>query len=108
MTEKLYYDNPYLKEWQAKVLDIVEKNGKYHILLDETAFYPEGGGQPSDKGYIDDAEVVHVYEEGKNIYQVTESKPEKDIVNCSLDFERRYDLMQQHTGQHLLSSVFVF
>lgn len=106
MTEKLYYDNPYLKEWAADVLDIVEKNGKYHILLDKTAFYPEGGGQPYDKGYLDNTEVLYVYEEGKNIYQVTDRKPEKNIVSCSLDFERRYDLMQQHTGQHLLSSVF--
>ncbi|MCM0649753.1 alanine--tRNA ligase-related protein [Clostridium swellfunianum] len=106
MTEKLYYDKPYLKEWEAQVLDIVERDGKVLVLLDRTAFYPEGGGQPADTGYIDDIEVSHVFEEGNDIYHVVNRRPEKPNVKCSLDFERRFYLMQQHTGQHLLSAVF--
>jgi alanyl-tRNA synthetase len=106
VTEKLYYDNPYLKEWKAQVLDIVERDGRLLVLLDKTAFYPEGGGQPADKGFIEEAQVIHVFEEGKDIYHVIDRWPEEAVVNCRLDFKRRFDLMQQHTGQHLLSSVF--
>lgn len=106
MTEKLYYDKPYLKEWEAQVLDIIERDGRILVLLDKTAFYPEGGGQPADKGFMDEAQVLYVFEEGKDIYHVVDIRPEKALVKCSLDFKRRFDLMQQHTGQHLLSSVF--
>ncbi|SKA81519.1 alanyl-tRNA synthetase [Clostridium sp. USBA 49] len=106
MTEKLYYIYPYIKEWEADVLDISEKEGKFLIELNKTAFYPEGGGQPSDKGYIDDVEVLHVFEEDEHIFHVTNKKPKNSKVICKLDFERRYDLMQQHTGQHILSAVF--
>lgn len=105
MTEKMYNNNPYLKEWEAEILDIKEEEDKYLILLDRTAFYPEGGGQPSDRGYIDDVQVLHVFEEGKDIFHVVSKKPENNKVKCKLDFKRRYDLMQQHTGQHLLSAV---
>lgn len=106
MIEKLYYNNPYMKEWEAQVLEIVERDGKLLVLLDKTAFYPEGGGQPADKGFIENTEVVHVLEEDKDIYHVVNKRPEKAIVSCKLNFNRRFDLMQQHTGQHLLSSVF--
>jgi alanyl-tRNA synthetase len=106
MTEKLYYSDPYLKEWESQVLDIVERDGKILVLLDKTAFYPEGGGQPEDRGFINDAEVTYVFEDGKDIYHVVKKKPEGPSAKCRLDFRRRFDLMQQHTGQHLLSSVF--
>jgi alanyl-tRNA synthetase len=106
MTEKLYYENPYLMEWEAKMLDIVERDGKVLVLLDRTAFYPEGGGQPEDRGFIDNAEVLYVFEEDKVVYHVVDKKPDNDSVKCRLDFRRRFDLMQQHSGQHLLSSVF--
>jgi alanyl-tRNA synthetase len=106
MTEKLYYNEPYLKEWEAEVLQVSEREEKIMLLLDKTAFYPEGGGQPCDKGFIGEAEVLYVFEEEKNIYHVVDKKPENSQVRCKLNFERRFDLMQQHTGQHLLSSVF--
>jgi alanyl-tRNA synthetase len=106
MTEKLYYNDPYLKEWQAEIIDIIEDKGKFLVILDRTAFYPEGGGQPSDRGFINNIEVSEVFEKDNNIYHVTADKPEVQKVSCRLDFERRYYLMQQHTGQHLLSSVF--
>lgn len=106
MTEKLFYNSPFVTEWNADILDIIEKEGKYLVLLDKTAFYPEGGGQPSDSGYIEGIQVLDVFEEGKNIYHIVTERPQKKEVSCKLDYERRYDLMQQHTGQHLLSSVF--
>lgn len=106
MTEKLYYSMPQLKTWEAEIIDVVERDEKYLVLLDKTAFYPEGGGQPSDRGYIEELQVLDVFEEGKNIFHTVKGKPKKKRVTCSLDYERRQDLMQQHSGQHLLSSVF--
>ncbi|ERI94829.1 threonine/alanine tRNA ligase second additional domain protein [Clostridiales bacterium oral taxon 876 str. F0540] len=106
MTEKLYYENPYLKEWEAKIIKIINKEDKICAILDKTAFYPEGGGQSSDRGFIGEAEVLEVFEEEKQIYHVLGKIPKEKSVKCGIDFNRRYDLMQQHTGQHLLSSVF--
>ena len=77
----------------------------YHIVLDQTSFYPEGGGQPSDTGYIEDLYISHVYEEDHIIYHVTNAKPEKlQHLKCSIDWDRRFDNMQQHLGQHILSA----
>lgn len=108
MAEKLYYNDVYLSEFKANILNIIEKEGNFHIVLDRTAFYPESGGQPSDKGTIDDVEVVHVYEENGEVYHVSKRRPEKDVkVSCKIDWNRRFDLMQQHLGQHILSAVLV-
>jgi alanyl-tRNA synthetase len=106
MTNKLYYTSPYLKEWRTNIDKVVEKDGKILVVLSETAFYPEGGGQPSDKGYINDIEVLHVFEEDDIIYHEVSSKPVSNEAHCRLDYERRFDLMQQHSGQHVLSAVF--
>jgi len=106
--EKLYYENPYEKEFTANIVDVVEEDNKFHILLDNTYFYPEGGGQPSDIGYIESTSVVYVYEKEGNIYHVTERKPSKfKKVKCSIDWSRRYDHMQQHLGQHILSASII-
>ena len=103
--EKLYYENPYQKEFTAEVINVMEKENKYHIELDKTYFYPEGGGQPSDTGFINGAAVTYVYEEDEKIYHVVEVKPLKiHKVKCSIDFEKRFDYMQQHLGQHILSA----
>lgn len=104
---RLYYQNPYMSEWEAKIINQIEKGGLYLIELSETAFYPEGGGQPRDFGWIDGIEVVDLVEEDKKIYHVVKEKINKDIVTCKIDFERRFDHMQNHTGQHLLSAVFL-
>ena len=61
--EKLYYENPYQKEFTAEIINVIEKENKYHVELDKTYFYPEDGGQPSDTGYINGAAVTYVYEE---------------------------------------------
>ncbi|MGV8982279.1 alanyl-tRNA editing protein [Clostridium sp.] len=103
--EKLYYENPYEKEFTAEVIDVIEKEKEYHIELDKTGFYPEGGGQPCDTGYINGAAVTYVYEKGEKTYHVVAVKPLKiHRVKCSIDFDLRYDYMQQHLGQHILSA----
>lgn len=105
--EKLYYKNQYLKEIEAKVIEVKKVNDKYHIVLDKTIFFPGGGGQLCDVGYINDKEVVEVYEENKVIYHVLKTPFEvNDIVSCKIDWERRQDGMHQHLGQHILSGCF--
>ena len=105
MLEKLYYEDPYQKEFTAEVVNVIEKESNYHVELDKTYFYPEGGGQPSDTGYINGAAVTYVYEEDEKIYHIVEVKPLKiHRVKCSIDFKKRYDYMQQHLGQHILSA----
>jgi len=103
--EKLYYDNPYQAEFTAEIINVTQKEKEYHIELNETCFYPEGGGHPCDIGYINGASVIHVYEEKGIIYHVVEVKPLKiHKVKCTIDFDLRYDYMKQHLGQHILSA----
>lgn len=105
--EKLYYENPYEKEFTANIMDVIEEDDKFHILLDKTYFYPEGGGQPSDTGYIESTFINYVYEKEGSIYHVADRKPSKyKKAKCVIDWERRYDHMQQHLGQHILSACF--
>lgn len=112
VTLKLFYTNPYLMEASAKIMDIEVKENKARVLLDRTIFYPEGGGQPSDRGVIKGngfrIEVEKV--EGKNeIWHEGTLKgriPEKgEEVKLELDWEWRYENMRQHTGQHILSAI---
>ncbi|WP_424356992.1 alanyl-tRNA editing protein [Methanocella sp. MCL-LM] len=105
MARLLYYESPRTAEWQTEVVNVLNKEGKYHVVLAETNFYPEGGGQPADRGTIAGIPVEHVYEQVGEVYHVLPSAPADKIVACKLDFARRFDLMQQHTGQHLLSAV---
>lgn len=104
--EKLFYTNPYLTTWESEVEDVIERDNKYYVVLSKTAFYPENGGQPSDFGKINGVELLGLEEDKGVIYHILPSKPEEKIVTCELDFKRRFDLMQQHSGQHLLSAVF--
>lgn len=106
--EKLYYKNPYLTEFVADIIDIIERDNSFHLVLDKTYFYPEGGGQPSDIGYIGSSPISYVYEDGGNIYHITDTKPSRlKEVKCNIDWDKRYDHMQQHLGQHILSAVLV-
>jgi len=105
MERRLYCESPYTKEWQADVKDIIQKDGKFLVELDDTAFYPGGGGQPSDRGTIDGIAIEDVYEDNGKIYHILSEPPKNKNVKCLIDFVRRFDLMQQHTGQHLLSAI---
>ncbi|SCJ93180.1 Alanine--tRNA ligase [uncultured Clostridium sp.] len=105
--EKLYYLDRYIKEFTAEVKEVKEVEGRYHVALDKSAFFPGGGGQPGDKGSIEENKVIDVYEENGIIYHVLDKKPLKiHRVKCKIDWEKRYDGMQQHLGQHVLSGCF--
>ncbi len=106
MTKKLFYDDPYICEAECEVEDIIEKDDKFEVVLKSTPFYPEGGGQPSDTGFIDNIRVEYVHEENDVIYHVMGDKPSKSVVKCMVDFERRVDHIQQHSGEHLMSAAF--
>lgn len=106
MTEKLYDNDSHLKEFTATVIDSYEKADGYFTVLDKTAFFPEGGGQPSDTGYLDDVRVYDVREQDGIIYHYTTKQLEKGSkVTGKIDFDRRFDFMQQHTGEHIVSGI---
>jgi len=104
MTEKLY-DNSHLTEFTAKVLECTEYGENWAVLLDRTAFFPEGGGQPSDKGTLGDACVIDVQLKGDKIYHITDSPLQSGTVTGLIDWERRFDFMQQHSGEHIVSGI---
>lgn len=104
---KLFYEDQYIKDFTAEIIDIKEIDNKFHVSLDKTAFFPGGGGQPSDSGLIDNHEVIDVYEKDGTIYHVVEKKPIKiHRVKCSINWSKRIDGMLQHFGQHVLSGCF--
>ncbi len=105
MTRRLYYDDSYLTEFRATVLDINED--RCRVVLRETAFYPSSGGQPSDLGSINGIAVTDVVVSGDRIVHVLASPLAEGAADCRIDWVRRFDHMQQHTGQHLLSAVIV-
>lgn len=100
MTRKLYYENLYSSEFDANIIDI---NGN-NIILDETLFYPSGGGQPCDSGYIDNIQVVDVHEKnGQIIHVLSEPISEFKRVHGVIDWDKRFELMQQHLGEHIFA-----
>ena len=104
MTERLYYKDQYIREFPAKVLSCTENKGNFEIILDKTAFFPEGGGQPGDRGFIGNAEVVDTVEKGEEVIHIcTCSVAEGEEVECRLDFEKRFLNMQLHSGEHIFS-----
>jgi alanyl-tRNA synthetase len=114
-TRRLYYDDPFEREFTARVMscevlppdvDSGITATVWGLILDRTAFYPTSGGQPNDLGKIADAKVLDVRDEGDEIIHVVDRRPESpDVIGC-IDWPRRFDHMQQHTGQHLLSAMF--
>ncbi|MBD7912131.1 MULTISPECIES: DHHA1 domain-containing protein [Clostridium] len=105
-TEKLFYEDQYIQEFRANIIEVKEKDDKFLVLLDKTAFFPGGGGQAADTGTIEDAHVLDVIEEGDKIYHLIDKKLDNTSVSCSIDWEKRLDGMQQHLGQHVLSGCF--
>lgn len=105
-TERLFYQDSGLKSCQAKVLECRSQNDHYEIRLDRTVFYPEGGGQPYDTGYLDQIPVLEVQEKEDEIWHYTKEAIEVGTIVCgSIDWDRRMDLMQQHSGEHIISGL---
>src|SRR5580658_6067199 len=104
MTERLYYSDCYLREFRARVT-ASEDLGR-RVYLDRTAFYPSSGGQPFDVGTLGGVAVLDVIDEDERVIHVLEKPLAPGDVKGSVDWTRRFDHMQQHTGQHLLSAVF--
>jgi alanyl-tRNA synthetase len=105
-TKKLYFDDPYQIEFNSKVLRKFSHKNQPALILEQTCFYPESGGQPSDKGSINGIEVTAVIEEEGNIIHILDREAESDEIHGKVDWETRFDHMQQHAGQHVLSQSF--
>lgn len=105
MTRKLYYENAYINEFDAKVLSVNECTDGYDVVLDSTAFFPEEGGQQSDTGYINSARVFHVYEKDGEIHHLVKDRVSVGNVKCILDFDERFDKMQCHTAEHIICGI---
>jgi alanyl-tRNA synthetase len=105
-TEKLYYADPFMKDFTATVLSCEEGTGGYLVALDRTAFYPEGGGQPADHGTLNGVSVTDVHEkDGVILHTTAQPLTVGETVAGELDWERRFDHMQQHSGEHILSGI---
>ena len=105
-TEKLYYADPFLTDFTATVLDCQPDKNGYLVTLDRTAFYPEGGGQPADHGVLDGAAVTDVHEKnGVILHNVDRAVEIGKTVTGAIDWERRFDHMQQHSGEHICSGL---
>ena len=105
-TKKLYYEDVYKKEFTAKVLECRESKKGYEIILNQTAFYPEGGGQPSDTGILGGINVKEVHEKDGELVHYTDGPLEvgMDVIG-KINWGRRFDLMQQHSGEHIVSGL---
>lgn len=106
MTEKLYYQDSFLRTCKAEVLECREGKNGYEIRLDKTVFYPEGGGQPSDTGTLNGVPVLKVHEKDGEIWHSTRDPIAPGVlVDGEICWERRFDLMQQHSGEHIVSGL---
>ncbi|MDO4939397.1 MAG: alanine--tRNA ligase-related protein [Lachnospiraceae bacterium] len=106
MTNKIYYKNAYIREFESRVLACEEGKGAWFVTLESTAFYPEGGGQPADHGILGDAGVLDVHERDGIIFHTCDKPLEVgSIVKGAIDWERRFDHMQQHSGEHIVSGM---
>ncbi len=106
MTERLYYKDQYIKEFTAQVVSCTENGGKFEVILDKTAFFPEGGGQPGDTGFIGGVRVADTVERGEEVIHICESAVnEGENAECKLDFDKRFLNMQLHSGEHIFSGV---
>ena len=108
MTEKLYYADAFLSSFSAVILDITVHKGRNAIVLDKTAFFPEGGGQPGDTGRIADVCITDTQSEEDTVYHYYEGRASVTVgqaVECELNWEKRFRRMQAHTGEHIVSGI---
>ncbi|MGN1267164.1 MAG: alanine--tRNA ligase-related protein [Dorea sp.] len=106
MTEKLFYHDSHRKEFDGTVLSCEQVKGQYKIVLDQTAFFPEGGGQYADKGILGGVNVLDVHEKNDVIYHTTDGPLEVGTtVHGEIHWEERFEKMQQHTGEHIISGL---
>lgn len=108
MNTRLYYTEPWLRQFDACVVEIVPDGDRFRVWLDRTAFYPTSGGQPFDTGHLGESRVLDVSddEDGRVVHLVDLPLAPGATVTGTIDWARRFDHMQQHTGQHLLSAAF--
>lgn len=106
MTEKLYYKDAYIKDFEATVISVTEDDGRLLVELDRTAFFPEEGGQSADTGVIGGIRVYDVRERDGRIYHYTESAPTVGLsLGCSIDFDVRFEKMRYHTAEHIVCGI---
>ena len=106
MTRKLYYEDPNLAEFSARVVACEKENDRWAVILDATAFYPEGGGQAADVGILGAAQVLDTRERGEEVVHFCDAPLEVGSQVCGkIDWAHRFDLMQQHTGEHVVSGI---
>jgi alanyl-tRNA synthetase len=108
MTERLYYRDSFLREFDARVESCEREGERWKVVLDRTAFYPTSGGQPHDLGKLSGVPVIEVADAEENkVAHYTSAAIPAGAVHGEIDWARRLDHMQQHTGQHLLSAAFI-
>jgi Ser-tRNA(Ala) deacylase AlaX len=107
----LYMDDAYLKEFDAKIMDVIEHENTLYVVLNQTLFYPRGGGQPSDIGVLEHSHTIYsvlevIKRDGRVLHKLDKTglKP-NDLVHGKIDWDRRYTLMRMHTSSHLLDAV---
>lgn len=106
MTEKLYDKDSFIKEFDARVISCKESDGGFEVVLDCTAFFPEGGGQPADNGTLNGQIVLDVQiKENEIVHIVSKAFEVGEAVKGIIDFDRRFDFMQQHSGEHIVSGI---
>lgn len=107
MTSRLYYQDPECRRFEAEVMRVTEIDGRPAVVLDRSAFYPTSGGQPADRGRLGAAAVLDVVDEGDDVLHVLDVPlTAGSRLEGEIDWVRRFDHMQQHTGQHILSAAF--
>ncbi|MGI6028576.1 MAG: alanyl-tRNA editing protein [Candidatus Heteroscillospira sp.] len=106
MTEKLYYIDSHMTEFTARVLECREEKERFTVVLDRTAFYPEGGGQGADRGSLGGVRVLDVHEKAGQVLHYTDAPlTPGETVDGKIDWARRFDLTQQHSGEHIVSGL---
>ena len=106
MTRRLFYEDSHLSQFTAQVISCGKTDQGFEVILDATAFYPEGGGQAADTGTLNDVKVTHTFERGEQIVHLCDSPLEVgEKVEGRIDYDKRFLRMQQHSGEHMVSGI---